>query len=320
MWRRLDLALRFVYVALVPFFLAMLSNLIPITGIVIGTAIATIIALFGAQRWRARVGRIRFIGGLLAGFGQLGEYYAENPPKPLLYYVIYPVLVPHWLFARKARREFMLYRSINLVAIAIIAVSGIVDYFDSWKPLPFSEFFGTAVGSFFIQLIVLGAFVMPIVTTVLMLHSRGNTRWLIALVLLGVLTAIGGVAQRDHMKGVPFDVAQRIRARLKLFDAEAHASLRAALDAADASLRQSSDIGIATQRAREVLDDFYRSDEAAPFKVWTDGRIVLLYVQLQRNQSVWIARDGEVLVDTIDKLPAAARDLLEVNHRSSASP
>jgi hypothetical protein len=311
MFGRIDLALRFVYVAFVPFILGVLSNLIPITGVVLGTAIATIIAVVGADRWRARVERIRFIGKLLAGFGRLGEYYAEVPPKPLIYYIVYPLIFPYWLFVRRARREFLLYRSINLIAVAIIAISSFIDYFRNWKPLPFGAFFSGAVGSFFIQLIVMAAIVMPIVTTVLMLHRRGHTRWLTTLIVLGVLTTLGGLAARSNMKTLPFDVAQRIREREKYFAQSAQAARRAGLDAADAALRQSSAIDTATLRAHEALDDFYRRDEASAFNVWTDGRVVLVYARLRRGQYLWIGREGEVLVEDIAKLPATARELLE---------
>ena len=41
---------------------------------------------------------IALVGKPLAKFGRLGEYDRSHAPKPLLYYVAYPLLFPYWLF------------------------------------------------------------------------------------------------------------------------------------------------------------------------------------------------------------------------------
>ena len=307
MWGRIDLALRFIYVALMPFLFGALSSLIPVGGIIGGATLATAVALFGTRRWRDEVEDLPVIGRLLAGFSRLGEYYAERTPKPLLYYIVYPVIFPYWLVAKQARREFLLYRGINVLTMLVIAVVGFVDYFRTWKPLPFSAFFGTAIGSFFIQLVLTFAIVMPIVTTIVILHARRAKRWLVVLLVLGGLTGVAGVAARKNMKALPFDVAQRIKARSKHAPEPAAAALLAAIQAAAAAM---PDQELALYRARGALDNFYREDEASAFKLWTGDGVVLLYARLADGNYVWLAHDAGHVIDDPVNLPSAARDVM----------
>ena len=92
MGRRVDDVLRFIYVLLAPAMMVALGYVVPIGGIVISTGIATAIALAGSDGYVRRVQGITLIGKPLAKLGRLGEYYREHPPKPLLYYVFYPLL------------------------------------------------------------------------------------------------------------------------------------------------------------------------------------------------------------------------------------
>ena len=85
--------------ALIPLFLGVLAAIMPMTAIMISAALATVIALIGSERWAARVGHLRFVGKPLRNLGRLGEFYGVHPPKPLVYYVFYPVLIPYWLIA-----------------------------------------------------------------------------------------------------------------------------------------------------------------------------------------------------------------------------
>jgi hypothetical protein len=111
--RKIDLVLRFIYVALVPALLALLAQFMSVTGLVVTTGLATGIALAGTERWRQRVGHIRFVGKFLGNFARLGEYYATTPPKLLIYYIV-------WLIASKARREFLLYRRISAIVLETV--------------------------------------------------------------------------------------------------------------------------------------------------------------------------------------------------------
>lgn len=302
---RIDLALRFLYVIAIPSFLGALSGVAPIGGIVIGTGLATAVALIGTRRWRDSVTRIPVLGRPLASFSGLGEYYAETPPKPLLYYLLYPALVPYWLFVKPARREFFLYRNINLIVVAIIAVAGLVDYFAQWQPLPFDRFFGTAIGLFFIQLVLLSVMVMPIVTTIILLHRDHHPRWLAVLLVLAALSAALGVSVRHNVKGLPFDVQERLKARTELFHTDALAALHDAVDAA----RAEPDPDRALSAARRALHRVYRA-EADAFELWRGDGVTLIYARMNKAQYVWLAGDATHEIDDISQLPAPARAIL----------
>lgn len=302
---RIDLALRFLYVIAIPSMLGALSGVAPIGGIVIGTALATAVALIGTRRWRESVERVPVLGRPLASFSLLGEYYAEYPPRPLVYYLLYPALVPYWLFVKPARREFFLYRNINLIVLAIIAVAGLVDYFALWQPLPFGAFFGTAIGLVFIQLVLVSVMVMPIVTTIIILHRNHHPRWLKTLLVFVALSGALGVSVRHNVKGLPFDVQERLRARTELFHADAVAVLHEALDAT----RAETDPARALDAARAKLERVYRA-EADAFSLWTGDGVTMIYARINKAKYVWLARDATHVIDDDAQLPAAARAIL----------
>ena len=58
MLRKIDLVLRFIYVALVPAILGLFAQFMSVMGLVITTGLATGIALAGTEGWRQRVGHI----------------------------------------------------------------------------------------------------------------------------------------------------------------------------------------------------------------------------------------------------------------------
>src|SRR2546423_9531955 len=78
---RIDLVLRFAFVALIPLLLVGLASMFSLTGIVVGATLGTVIEAVGTERWRARVQHLRFIGKPIANFARLGEFYTEHPPK-----------------------------------------------------------------------------------------------------------------------------------------------------------------------------------------------------------------------------------------------
>ena len=50
------------------------------------------------------------------------RFYRENPPKPFVYYLFYPLLLPYWLLNRTARRELLLYRGLTVVGFFMLEV------------------------------------------------------------------------------------------------------------------------------------------------------------------------------------------------------
>src|SRR5712691_9835995 len=113
-FRKVDLVLRFVYVAFVPFILLNLAAVIPISGLLIGSALVTGVALFGSERWRASVANAPVGKKFLTNMARVGDYYAEHPPRPLVFYILYPLLLPYVLINKSARTEFLLFRRLNI--------------------------------------------------------------------------------------------------------------------------------------------------------------------------------------------------------------
>ena len=108
--RTIDLVLRLIYVTLAPLMLAPLAAVLPITGTLVGVGIATVVALIGGDRWHHAVDRIPVVGRVLGGMSKLGDFYREHPAKPLVFYIVYPLLLPILLFRPVPRRELALYR------------------------------------------------------------------------------------------------------------------------------------------------------------------------------------------------------------------
>jgi hypothetical protein len=275
-WQRVDLVLRFLYLILAPFFLSVMTGVFPMTGILIGCGLATGIALFGSKRWVALVGRLPIVGRILANMGRLGDYYEERAPRALVYYILYPLLAPYWLVNRDARREFLVYRRLNSVAVAIVLALATIDYLRVWRPIPFHVFFGASVAMFVFQLLVLFALVMPIVTTIVICHRRGLEKSLYGALALVAVTGTLGVWALHQRPHVSASANARVEARTKLNEQAAFATM---MDAAEAVLR-APDQETALAAARATLRRYYRADEAAAFRVYRDATTIAVYALL----------------------------------------
>ena len=109
----LEYVLRLAFFAFVPFMVVLLAMLVPM-----GAAIANMVLALGAF----------FFGEVLVGAAEkrpwlkrvlrrqlaFEAYYREHPPRPFLYYVFYPFLLPYWLVVAPARREFLLFKGYTL--------------------------------------------------------------------------------------------------------------------------------------------------------------------------------------------------------------
>jgi hypothetical protein len=311
-WRTVDLTLRFIYVMIAPMLLTVVALVMPVTGIVVTALLATVIAIFGGDHWRERVGKIRFVGRVLAKFGALGEYYCEFPPRPLVYYLLYPVLIPYWLINRRARREFLLFRRINVLAIGIVVVGGTIDYFKNWRgDIPFSNFAGATIGLLLLQIIALSIFVMPIVTTVIILHQRHHKRLLIALLVGSTAMAGIGASRVLRHRPVSTEALTRLRERTKFKPAESRKALEHALVAINRSFHEhAGDLVLAMERGREALEELYRPDEANAFRLLGDDHMLVLFELSKWKSPIWLGLDAHGFVDQPDALAPALRKTL----------
>jgi hypothetical protein len=292
LWR-LDLVLRFLYVLIAPVFLVAFAAMIPMTGPLVGAGLATVIALAGSDRWRARTERIPLVGRPLANLASLGDYYREHPPRPLLYYVLYPALFPYWLFNRNARREFLLYRKINVIALILIPALAALEYVQKWSGIPFSAFLSQTIATLVLQLLVTFALVMPIVTTIVAYHARGKRKTLTVMILLAGLLAAGMAIHAMRSDRPSFYTVERMRYRALADRKQAVEVLWRALSAGAAWLDAgaSADPEAALEAARAELETYWLADEARVFKLYraSDGATIL-YVNPRGHATIWIGR------------------------------
>ncbi len=332
MWRAIDLALRFVYVALVPFLIPFINLFMPITGLLIGTALATLVALIGSDLWRAKVESIRYVGRILGGMGKLGDFYRQYPPKPLVYYLLYPLLLPAILVMRVPRRELFLYRKLNVLALVIVVATGVYDYFRHWRPeLTFEQFFSATVAVMVLQTIVTFLMIMPIVTTLVLLREAGRHRTLGALVVLMVATAGYGYWDTRHAHPMTILTWERLKERTRyaraalieceiLHPAPLHPGatetcirhdpeLIAMADALkDASKAASYPDALAA--ARDKLTSYYKPDEAAGFRLHVEGNLFVLYAKYGRKPAIWLGYANKRFIVHAYQLPRQVRTML----------
>jgi len=319
MWRRIDHVMRFAYVLLCPVMIAALTALLPVTGIMINALLATVIALAGSERWVARTQNIKLVGRPLAKFGRLGEYYRANPPKPLLYYVLYPLFAPYWLLKKSARTELLVYKRLGVFALVITVVTSTIEYLRVWRPLPFGYFANAMFATTVLQLFFTFMFVMPIVTTVITFHSAGHRKSLVALGVIGlgfgVLVAVG--MRKTEL--IPLATQQRVHSRMKWKPDEARRVMSNGLDAAVAVLMKNrDDVTGAIAAARHELAPLFRADEQRAFHVVKARGVLVLYAKARNKKYAWIGRTETGPITSGDVLPAEVRDLLKL--QAGATP
>lgn len=297
---KLDLVLRFVYVLMAPVFLVAFAALVPMTGPLIGVGLATVIALAGSERWRARTESIRFVGRPLANMASLGDYYREHPPRPLLYYVAYPLLMPYWLISRPARREFLLYRKINLIALLTVPAFAALEYVRTWSGIPVSAFLSQTLATMLLQLVVTFALVMPIVTTIVAYHLHGKRRTLIALLALsGLLAGAMTVSLIRADRPSPYVMA-RVRYRAVSDPPRAIEVMRRALAAAAKQLDAGATPEAAAAAMHGELEAYWRADEAQMFRLYRAGDgSTIMYANQRGKPTIWVGRTkrGKEFVD-----------------------
>ena len=317
-----DFLVRFFFFAAAPFALVFIAELFPVTGAIVQLAVALVV-FFTAEAVRKLTERWRVAGLVLDDKLAFETYYREHPPRPFLYYVLYPLLFPYWLVVPEARREFWLYKGYTLGSFGLLLVSLVVQYFFAFPPeLGLREFVPLALGSFAVETIVVLMFLMPIVTTVVHFHQTKKPRALAAVLAAGMLsvTVAAYLVERRRDPIVSYATRQRVRLRTEAHPSKSRTALLDALHATWTALpRAKTDIdtdgkveGVPLEAARTALADFYKNDEAHAFDVWYTRKgktgIVVVYFEARRGHPpIWLAQDrsGAVTHDAT-KLPRGA--------------
>jgi hypothetical protein len=313
MIRALDFGLRLLFFATIPFVMTIVATLFPITGVLINIALTLIVFAF-AEALRPRAEASPILRRLSARHFAFEAYYRENPPRPFLFYVFYPVLLPVVLWRPLLRRELWLYRGLTGGGVVILLAMGVIDFFRHWTPeLGLAQFLPLWVAVFAVQTLAILVFLLPIATTVVKLHSERRLREL--WVLFGAATiSIGlAVAAIVHHRGhvVSFVTTRRVMMRTLAAPADARSAQLAALEtvrdnydelvaSTDAEGWVESDSG---ERAEDALGAFYKSDEAYAFSLHAyppaAPELILIQCWIHGHDPVWRAmrRDGTEITD-----------------------
>jgi hypothetical protein len=278
----LEYGLRLVFFAAIPFGIVVLASLVPMTAALVNIVLA-LGAFFFGEVLRKHAQERGWLGKVLRRQLAFEEYYRDRPPKPFLYYVVYPLLFPYWLAVREARREFWLFKGYTVVTFVLAAVAGAYRYFAVYQPeIGLKTFFVSFGIGLAIEALAVITFLMPIATTVVALHKKAQHGRLVALLVVGLLSAGGAVGYLAHRHRTfpSLETRQRVSkrtfAKLKVAQTVADDALRAAwTERRKKNYERESDgtvDGAPLDVARAKLEVFYRPDEAAAFELWTTAR------------------------------------------------
>jgi hypothetical protein len=320
----LDFVARLTFFAAAPFLLVFVAALFPVTGALVQIAFALAV-FFAAEAVRKLAARSKLANLVLSSQLQFEAYYRQHPPRPLIYYVLYPLLFPYWLSVREARREFLLFKGYTLASFALLVVSLVVQYLRAFPPeLTVRQFLPIAAGTFLAETVVVLMFLMPIVTSVVHMHLAAAPGRLAALLLVGVVSVSCAVVllERTRDPVVSFATRSRLRDRTR---ANPSASIRARLRALSlawkALPKEKHDVdrdgkveGLPLEQARLGLGTFYKNDETYAFDLWcqrksksNSGVMIIYYEARDGRVPIWLAMDqaGTKITDP-KKLPKGA--------------
>lgn len=322
-----EYVLRLAFFALVPFGVVLLAMLVPM-----GAAIANMVLALGAfffgevllnaassRPWLKRVLRRQLA---------FEAYYRQNPPRPFLYYVFYPFLMPYWLIVASARREFLLFKGYTVVTLVVISAQGVYRWFFIYQPqIAFSKFIAAFLASIIVETLAVMMLIMPMTTSVVALHRQKQHWRLVALLAIGLGSAALAATYLGtrHRTFPSLETRSRIVARHAADKETSKKLLRRSLERAwavrKAKVKDSWDretdgtvIGAPLESARTSLLDFYRPDEAAAFELWTTARksrpgVMIIFAEgRKKGNPVWLGmRNDGTIVDKLVDVPQSAR-------------
>jgi hypothetical protein len=323
----LEYALRVAFFAFVPFGVVLLAMLVPMGAAIVNMVLALAAFFFGevlvgaADRrpWLKRVLRRQLA---------FEAYYRAHPPRPFLYYMFYPLLMPYWLVVREARREFLIFKSYTIVTIVVISSIGTYRYFFVYQPLlGFDQFIAAFLIGLVIETLAVMMLIMPMTTTVVALHRKRHHRRLIALLAVGLISA-GGAATTLSIRHRAFpslETRQRVVARAAADRNHSKQVLQRALEAAWKIRRSGKHdqwerdtdgtvVGAPLASAHAALESFYQPDEANAFELWTTARrerpaLMIVFAEgRKKGNPVWLGMKSDgALVDKLPDVPKSAR-------------
>jgi hypothetical protein len=322
-----DFAARVIFFAVAPFIVFVLASIFPVAATLVNIGLCLVVYVF-ADVARNAQGRIPLLNTILGGPLEFERYYRNHPPKPFAYYIFFPFLFPYWLAVDHARREFLLYKTVNILSITMLVATAAYGYFAYYRPeLGVKEWLTIFVVTGLIEIVVVMVILMPLATSFVKYRLAGQRSRLVVLVAVGLLSVAVAVTallkRRDPV--VSWAARERVVMRTKASKTRARAAQLAATRAAWKSITKHKDdvekdgkiSGEPMDAAREALKKFYKDDEAQAFDAWashgTSG-VLVLYVEARRKRpAVFMAVDraGKEIRDA-KKLPKGALDAMKL--------
>jgi hypothetical protein len=323
----LEYVLRIAFFLFVPFGVVLLAMLVPM-GAAIVQMILALAAFFLGEMLVATAEKRPWLKRVLRRQLAFEAYYRQHPPRPFLYYMFYPFLFPYWLWVKEARREFVIFKGYTIVTVIVISGTGVYHWFFVYQPEIGIKTFVVAFG---IQLVVetlaVLMLIMPMTTSVVALHRKRQQYRLIALLAAGLLSAgVAGAYLRMRHRSFPsLETRQRVVARNTANHVKSKLVMKQALEkawkvrrsAARDQWERETDgtvTGAPLDDARDVLESFYRDDEAGAFELWTTARtekppIMIVFAEgRKKGNPVWLGlRPDGTVVDKITDVPRSAR-------------
>lgn len=323
-----DFVARVVFFAVAPFVVFVLAGIFPVTATLVNLGLCLAVVVF-TDVARAAHKRMPFLGVVLGGPLEFERYYRNHPPKPFAYYIFFPFLFPYWLAVDSARREFLLYKTVNLVTVGILIGSAAYGYFAYFRPeLGLKECLLVLFVTGLFEIVTVMVILMPLATSLVKYRLANNRRRLVILAIVGmssVAVAIVAVAaRRDPI--VSWSARERVLLRTQKNKPHAKSAQIAATKAAWSTLMKHRDdvekdgkiSGEPLDTARTALKKFYKDDEAQAFDAWAShgtAGVLVLYVESRSKKKpvifVAVDRAGREIKDA-RKLPKGALDAMKL--------
>jgi hypothetical protein len=302
-----DFLFRLLFFAAAPFLIVATAELFPVRGALIDVGVALLVFLL-SEAVRKLAARSRTLKWLLTEALAFETFYREEPPRRFVYYLFYPFLFPYWLWNRRARREFLMFRGYTVGSFAVLLANIGYEYYVHWQPeLDIVTYAPAVLLTLTVETFLVLSLLMPVATTVVWYHSSFRRGRLLALLVVAAVSTgivLGQVSnRRDPI--VSYFTRERVRLRTKVEATKAHRTL---VTAARAAWRETVKIkgldgdgkveGVPLDRARETLQKFYKLDEAFAFDLWASPRrrprILVLYFEARRKKpAIWVAIGGD---------------------------
>jgi hypothetical protein len=319
---QVDFFLRLAFFALAPLGIVRAASLFPMTGALFNVGLALVVFL-ARETVQLRITRWPWLRWIIGRELQLEAHYRAFPPRPFLYYVLYPLLFPYWLIDAGARREFLLFKGYTLTSILVLLASVVVQYFVYWQPeLGLRAYLPVVAITLGIELVFVLALLMPIATTIIALHQSYRRKRLVMLLLVGLISTSWSLVRVLHRRDpiVSYATRERVLLRTKSNPRFARGAELDALRAGWRHWRALPDAvegdgkvqGEVLDAAHEALEKFYKHDEAFAFDLWAspqrDPQMLVLYFEARRQRApIWLGltKAGEEVREP-DKLPKGA--------------